>query len=61
MPGDGFTISHGGKVQNVPLEKFAPELDRLVNLGVYALENKPVTYYPIFTAPEHAMDPTAAK
>ncbi len=61
MPGDGFTISHGGKVQNVPLEKFAPELDRLVNLGVYALENKPVTYYPIFTAPEHAMDPSAAE
>ena len=55
--GDGFTISHGGKAQNVPLDKFLPELDRLVNLGVYALENKPVTHTPIFTAPESAMNP----
>jgi len=58
--GDGFTISHGGKAQNVPLPKFLPEVDRLVNLGVYALTQREVSFYPVITAPEHAMDPSTA-
>ena len=59
--GDGFTISHGGKTQNVPLEQFTPELDALLNIGVHAVQQPPaVTYYPFFTATEGMMHPELA-
>jgi hypothetical protein len=55
MPADGFTISHGGKRQNVPLKKFLPEVEALFRLGIHALTDAPVTHFPFFTAPDHVV------
>ncbi|MEO6951695.1 MAG: hypothetical protein ABI321_07770 [Polyangia bacterium] len=58
--GDGFTISHGGKTQNVPLDQFVPELDALLNIGVHAVQAKAeVTRYPFYTATDAMMRPAA--
>ncbi len=56
FPGDGYTISHGGKKQNVPLKKFLPEINALFLLGVHALTDRPVTHYPFFSTPQHITD-----
>lgn len=56
FPGDGFTISHGGKAQNVPLKKFIPEINVLFRMGVHALNDRPVTHYPFFKTPQQITD-----
>jgi S-adenosylhomocysteine hydrolase len=62
FPGNGFTISHGGKRQNVPLKKFTPEIEALVRLGVHALSSGPApTHFPFFGTPSWLMEPGAQK
>jgi S-adenosylhomocysteine hydrolase len=53
FPGNGFTISHGGQKQNVPLKKYLPEVEMLVRLMAHALTNEDtVTNYPFFGTPD---------
>jgi hypothetical protein len=62
FPGDGYTISHGGKEQNVPLKKFLPEVESLLRLSAHALHNdRTITQYPFFGTPDWLHKPGAQK
>jgi S-adenosylhomocysteine hydrolase len=53
FPGNGFTISHGGQKQNVPLKKYLPEVEMLVRLMAHAVTNDDtVTHYPFYGTPD---------
>jgi len=62
FPGNGYTISHGGKQQNVPLKKFLPEVEALLRLSAHALHNdRTITQYPFFGTPEWLTKPGAQR
>ena len=62
FPGNGFTISHGGEKQNVPLKKYLPEVEKLVRLMAYALTtDDTVTSYPFYGTPDSISQPGAQR
>jgi S-adenosylhomocysteine hydrolase len=53
FPGNGFTISHGGQKQNVPLKKYLPEVEQLVRLMAHAITNDDTsTSFPFYGTPD---------